>query len=34
MSFSGSGLVAGPFTTEPSVSLKLLPWQGQLTGAG
>ena len=26
----GSGLVAGPWTTEPSVMLNLLPWQGQL----
>jgi hypothetical protein len=25
-----SGLVAGPWTTEPSVMLNLLPWQGQL----
>src|ERR1700758_5023779 len=25
-----SGLVAGPWTTEPSLMLNLLPWQGQL----
>ena len=28
--FSGSGLGAGGFTTEPSVIEYLLPWQGQL----
>ena len=27
---AGSGLVAGPCTTEPSLMLNLLPWQGQL----
>ena len=24
-----SGLAAGPFTTEPSLTLNLLPWHGQ-----
>src|SRR5580692_12503843 len=27
---AASGLVAGPWTTEPSVMANLLPWQGQL----
>jgi hypothetical protein len=27
----GSGVLAGPCTTEPSASAKLLPWHGQLT---
>src|SRR5215475_12054487 len=26
----GSGLGAGPWTTEPSLTLNLLPWHGQL----
>jgi len=30
IAIGGSGLVAGPWTTEPSVMLNLLPWQGQL----
>lgn len=30
IAMGGSGLVAGPWTTEPSVMLNLLPWQGQL----
>ena len=27
---AASGVVAGPLTTEPSLMLNLLPWQGQL----
>ena len=30
IAMGASGLVAGPWTTEPSVMLNLLPWQGQL----
>lgn len=30
IAMGASGLVAGPWTTEPSVMLYLLPWQGQL----
>jgi len=30
IAMGGSGLVAGPWTTEPSLMLNLLPWQGQL----
>lgn len=26
---SASGLAAGPFVTEPSLALNLLPWHGQ-----
>ena len=30
IAMGASGLVAGPWTTEPSLMLNLLPWQGQL----
>jgi hypothetical protein len=29
MACAGSGLGAGPATTEPSLTLNWLPWQGQ-----